>query len=136
MGIIASLVSNWRLLAVGALLLVIAGMFAYIEVLKIQKSELTTENKSMKFQLESSQNNVKKLSEDIARQNTAVDTLKKEADERLAKASADLKKAQFQAASFKRMADDYMSRKPPEGLPLCQAADELFNEAIKRNATP
>lgn len=136
MNFLATLMGNWRLIGLGLMLAFVAGMFAYIEVLKLQKSELVTENKSIKFQLQTSQSNVKKLSEDILHQNLEVDKLKDEGERRLALAAEDLKKAQVQSAGYKKKADDLIKRQPPAGVPLCQAADDLFNEAIKQNANP
>ena len=53
--------------------------------------------------------------------------------ERLAKADAALRKAKAETVVFKSKADDLMKRKPPEGVPICEAANDLFNEAIRKN---
>jgi len=134
MGIIATLIANWRIAVIGLLVLALAGLVAYIEVLKLQKSELTTENKGLTFQLQSSQANVKKLSEDILHQNLAIDAFKQDADLRLAKNQQLLTKAKQDAVSYKKKADDIMGKKAPDGIPICIATNQLFDEAIKKDA--
>lgn len=133
MSFVTFLLGKWRIIAVGLLLAALAGMFTYIEILKLQKSELVTENKSLNFQLQSSQANLKSLAGKIDIQNEAIDNLKTAADKRLADNAELLRKAKAETVIFKKKADDYMARKPPEGLPLCSAANDLFNEAITKN---
>jgi len=134
MGIIATLIANWRTVAIGLLVLALAGLVAHTEVLKLQKSELTTENKGLTFQLQSSQANVKKLSEDILHQNLAIDAFKQDADLRLAKNQQLLTKAKQDAVSYKKKAEDVMNKKAPDGVPICIATNQLFDEAIKKDA--
>jgi Tfp pilus assembly protein PilN len=122
------ILNNKMLIVVLALLAVMAGEGVYITTLKSEKATLVAEKATLTTE---SQANLKQLQNDIQAQNTAIDVLKKEGDARVAKHVAEVKVAQAAAKSYKQMADDLLNRKPPQGMPKCDAADALINEEIK-----
>jgi peptidoglycan hydrolase CwlO-like protein len=125
------ILNNKMLIVVLALLAVMAGEGVYITTLKSEKATLVAEKATLTTMLAESQANLKQLQNDIQAQNTAIDVLKKEGDARVAKHVAEVKVAQAAAKSYKQMADDLLNRKPPQGMPKCDAADALINEEIK-----
>ena len=125
------LLNNKMLIVVIALLAVMAGEGAYISTLKSDKKALVAEKASITTMLTESQANLKQLQNDIQAQNTAIDTLKAEADTRLAKSAVAVKKAQDEAKTYKQIADDLLHRKAPQNVPKCDSANSLINEEIK-----
>ncbi len=129
--IILLITSKWRLIIAAMMLASLAGSFAYIQVLKLQKAELATEVKSLKIQLKESQDNVKQLSDSIKTQNTAIDKFKTDADNRIKLHAAELKKAKATAQPHKSRAADIMKSVKPDNVSPCDAANDLFNREIE-----
>lgn len=104
-----------------------------ISLFKSEAKTLAAEKQTLKTQLDESQANLKQLQNDIQAQNDAIDRLKKEGDERVAKNAEDVRKAKQEAEGYKKQAQDLMNRKAPQNVSKCDAANALINEEI-RNA--
>lgn len=130
MGFISLITGNWKLMGIGLLLVALAGLGVYNEILKLQKADLTTENKSLKGQLEQSQANVLQLKTNIDQQNKAIDDIKSAADKHLAEQQGQLNAAKVVAAAYKKKAVDIMTVVKPDGVSDCNASNDLFNQAI------
>lgn len=125
------LLNNKMLILVLTLLAVMAGEGAYISVLKSQSQTLIAEKATLTTQLTESQANLTQLQNDIEAQNTAINTLKTEADARVAKHADEVKKAEDTAKSWKQKADDLLHQPAPANVPKCDAANDLINQEIK-----
>ena len=115
------------------LALALAGQSFRISLLKSSNKTLEAEKAAVQTLLETSQANLKQLQGEIKVQNDAIEKLKKEGDERVAKNAEEVKKAQAVAETYKKKAEDLMNRKAPQNLNKCDAANALINEEI-RNA--
>lgn len=133
MGIIAFILSRWKLFLMVAVVGAFAAQTFYIEYLKLQRSELKTEIKALDYRLKDSQANVKSLSKALDDQNRAVDDLKKEADERLAKKQAELLAAKKDAKKYKDRADEILNTPPSNPNNMCESAETLINKEITDN---
>ena len=133
MGIFTFLLNNKTLVMLALLSLVIAGQGVYISMLRSDKTVLIAEKSQLKTLLDVSQANVLQLTGDIEAQNASIDALKKDGDERLAKHAKEVKKAEDAAAAYKKRAEELLTRKPPQNVSRCDAANALINEEI-RNA--
>ena len=125
------ILNNKGLIAGIILVAILAAGLGYIKILQSEKLALVAEKATLTTQLTESQANLKQLQNDIQAQNTAIDTLKTEADARVAKHAAEVKVAQATAKSYKQQADDLLNSKAPAGVPVCQAANALINGEIK-----
>ncbi len=133
MGIFAFLIKNKTLVMLAILGMIIAGQTVYISMLRSDKVALTAEKAQLKTLLDVSQANVIELQGNIKTQNDAIDVLKKNGDARVAKHAEEVKKANDVANTYKKRAEELLKRKPPQGIPRCDAANALINEEI-RNA--
>lgn len=133
MFILEFLLKNKALVAMAILALALAGQSFRISLLKSSNKALEAEKAAVQTLLETSQANLKQLQGEIKVQNDAIEKLKKEGDERVAKNAEEVKKAQAVAETYKKKAEDLMNRKAPQNLNKCDAANALINEEI-RNA--
>ena len=133
MGIIAFILSRWKLFLMVAVVGAFVAQTCYVEYLKLQRSELNTEIKALDYRLKDSQANVKSLSKALDDQNKAVDELKKEADERLAKKQTELQAAKKDAKKYKDRADAILNTPPSNPNNMCESAETLINKEITDN---
>ena len=131
MGIVAFLLKNKSLVVIGIVLAMFAGSGVYIKILKSEKATLTAEKATLATELQVSQTSVKDLQQSIIKQNESIDKLKADADIRAAKNDAEVKKAKVLADNYKKQAEDLLNRKPPQGMPKCDAASALILEELK-----
>jgi hypothetical protein len=125
------LLKNWQLVAIGLLLAALAGSGLYINLLKSQKETVVAEKNLLTAALEVSQGSVKSLQQAIVDQNTAIEKFKSAADERVKINAAAIAKAKSEAAVSKKIASDLLKRKPDPTKPICESANDLFNEEIQ-----
>jgi peptidoglycan hydrolase CwlO-like protein len=123
---------NWQLIAIATLIAVIAGLGYYITLLNAQKGTLVAEKNTLVAELGVSQASVKSLTVAIEDQNIAIEKLKTDADARLKKAQQEILKARAATASAKARAEELLGRTVPQGASQCDAANNLFNEEIRR----
>ena len=132
MGSILLFFSTHKTLVIaGILALIIGSQLVYITILRAQKDTLVAEKQVVQTQLDESQANVVRLANDIKSQNVAIQQLKADADIRVAKNAAAVKKAQETAAGYKKQAEELLKRKPPQNVPKCDAAHSLIQEEMK-----
>lgn len=133
MGIFLFLKNNKSMVIAIIVGLILAGGAVYINILKSSNRALVAEKAELKTLLDVSQANVIELQGNIKTQNDAIGVLKKNGDERLAKHAKEVKKAEDAAAAYKKRAEELLTRKPPQNISRCDAANALINEEI-RNA--
>jgi hypothetical protein len=129
---IGIILKNWQLVIIGLLLASLAGTGVYINVLKAQKDTLEAEKKTLVAELGVSQASVTSLTVAVEDQNTAIGKLKTDSDARLKKAQQEILKANANTETAKLSADVLLKRTVPQGATQCDAANELFNEEIRR----
>ena len=127
------ILNNKMLILVLLLVAACGGEYVYITTLKAETQTAIAEKDKINVMLTESQANLKQLQNDIQAQNTAIDTLKSEADARVAKHAAEVKQAQDVAKTYKDKADALLKLKAPQNVPKCDAANDLINQEI-RNA--
>jgi len=133
MFVLEFLLKNKALVAILILAAALGVQSFRISLLKSEAKTLTAEKQTLKTQLDESQANLLQLQNDIQSQNAAIERLKKDGDERVAKNAEDVKKAKKEAEGYKKQAQDLMNRKVPQNVSKCDAANALINEEI-RNA--
>ena len=124
-------IKYWYFIVIGALMLALSGSGVYINLLKSQKATLVAEKATLKTLLDESQANLVQLKNDIDFQNKAIDKLKSDADARLKKGEAAVKQAKETADVYKKQAGDILTRRPPDGIPKCDAATQLIIGELK-----
>jgi hypothetical protein len=129
---IALILKNWQLIAIATLIAVIAGSGYYITLLKAQKSTLEADKNTLVAELGVSQASVTSLTVAVEDQNTAIGKLKTDSDTRFKKAQQEILKARANTETAKLSADVLLKRTVPQGATQCDAANELFNEEIRR----
>ena len=102
----------------------------YTNVLQSQKAALVAEKATLNTQLAESQANLLQLQSNIQAQNTAINAMKKEADDRVAKHATEVKQAQVVAQSYKQQAEDLLARQSNTTVSKCDAANSLINEVL------
>jgi len=123
--------SQIQLIASIVLLAALSASAVYIVILRTQATTLKSEKETLQTKLDMSQANLFQLKNDIDAQNVAIQKLKTDTDERVAKGLEEIARAKASAASSKARADSILSRKPPVGANICDAANDLFNQEIK-----
>jgi len=132
MGFILSLVSNKKTVVVVLFLLCIAAMAVYIKILKANLSEQTALVESYKVQLQVSQASVSSLRSSLDEQNSAIDKLRVDADNRAVLGAAKIRIAEEIADKYRTTSVDLLRRTIPDNKTPCEAADSLINEEITR----
>jgi len=120
----------WKLGIVIAIAVVFLSMFGYIKYLKSSNEVLEREKVVLKQELAISQQSVKDLSAAIDKQNTAIQDMKKESDDRQKKYLEDIAKAKKFSDGLKKQAEDLMKRTLPQNTNACNAANSLFLEEL------
>lgn len=103
-----------KLIGLAVILALVAGALFYVHTLRADNAALTT-----KVTQEADQ--IKILSDDLTKQNEAIDLLKKDGDARLAKAAADLDIAKKAALVQAQKAMDTYRKKPSTPGTTCEA---------------
>jgi hypothetical protein len=130
---ISILLQNWKLVLIGALLLVLAGSGLYVSHLKGNIDTLVAEKEALDIKLQVSNASIAALQAAINEQNAAVEKFKADAELRSKAAQDRIAKARIESANQKKKATDIMGRAIPKDSTACDAANQLFNEEI-RNA--
>jgi hypothetical protein len=68
----------------------------------------------------------------VEEQNLAVQALKNEADEREKAHSTAIANARAKSDTFKKQADALLKRAVPQNTTVCDAANQLINEELKK----
>jgi multidrug resistance efflux pump len=125
----------WKVGALVALLLVIAGLYAHNAKLSGEldssRAELTVANNNLALQ----RANVESLKIQVANQNAAIEKLEQDTKIRASKAAAELAKANSIASGFKTMADNLLNTPPDPKLSMCENANVVINKEINRART-
>jgi uncharacterized coiled-coil protein SlyX len=98
-------------------------IFLYIKVLK-------SENESLTIKLSVAESSIKTLQTSISKQNTAIDKMKKDADDRLKENIKNVNKSKEERKIFDKHSKDLLSKKTPEDISKCDSANLLINEEI------
>lgn len=131
MGIINFLLKNRITVFMAIVLIAFAGQWTYVYILKTQKATLTAEKTAVSVLLAQSQANLQQLENDITYQNGMIAKFKIEADERVKRNAADVKRARDTAATYREKAEALLARKLPANTPSCDAARALILEEMK-----
>lgn len=123
----------WYFIAIGVLLAALAASGAYVTVIKAQKAALVAEKEQLVLALDVSTGSIKRLETAINDQNAAIDKLQLDAAERERANQAEVTRVKALAETYRKQASDLMGKKIPQGVNVCDAANMLFNEEIKRN---
>lgn len=126
------LLQNWKLIAAGALIAIIAGLGVYIRILKGDVATCTAEKQTLQATLEVSQASVKSLRIAINDQNDAIDKMQIDAAAREKSHAGAIAAAKSNAVSAKKRADELMFSMIPQNVSACDAANELINSEIRR----
>lgn len=129
---IAIFIKYWYFFVIGALTVALLGTGVYINMLMAQKDTLVAEKNTLVAELGVSQASVTSLTVAVEDQNTAIVKLKTDADARLKKAQQEILKARANTETAKLSADELLKRTVPQGATQCDAANELFNEELRR----
>jgi len=113
-----------RLIGVGLIVAALLGAFWYVKHLQGQVADLRQE-------VAVKEASIRQLSTAIDTQNAAIDSLKKDADARLAAAEAALVKARADTAAAKKKAGTIFKAKPSDPSNLCKSALDLVNGGAK-----
>lgn len=127
---IATLLSNWKLIVIGLLLAALAGAGAYIKYLAGRNDTLVFEKANLSAALQVSQTSVVTLQSAIDEQNTAIDKLKNDAAEREKSNAVIIAKAKVASAINTKRAVDIINLQLLQGVTSCDAANSLFNAEI------
>jgi len=129
--ILEFLLKNKALIVIAIMAIILVAMNGYVIVLKSQKEALVAEKLALDIMLDESQANVVQLKDDIIFQNTAIEKLKKDADQWVKNHAKDVKKAQDAADTYKKQAADLLNLKAPQNLNKCDAAAALIRQELK-----
>jgi peptidoglycan hydrolase CwlO-like protein len=127
------LLKNWQLVVIAALMVMISVSGLYISRLKSEKRTLVEEKVTLQIELNESHANIAQLTNDIGIQNTAIDKLKTDSDNRQKEHAVELASAKKAALDYKAQAAAILSAKAPQNISDCDAANNLINQGI-RNA--
>lgn len=127
------IVKYWQLILAGVLAAALAASGVYITVLKGQKETLIAEKEALVVALDVANGSITRLQTAIGEQNTAINKLKTDADVRERANQVEVAKAKAKAEDYRKQAADIMGKKVPQGANVCDAANMLFNEEIKKN---
>lgn len=131
MGIITFFLNNKGLVIAGLLIAALLSAGIYIKILKSDISVLEAAKQVLIAELQVSNASIASLRDAILFQNKAIDEYKSAAAERQKLHQKEITKAQITAAGYKKQAEELLKRTPPQDVPICDAANLLFNEEIK-----
>ncbi len=132
MGIVTLLLKNWQLIVIGLLIAALGASKLYINSLNKDISVLEQEKNVIKAELEVSQASVKSLQGAIDEQNAAVQKMKDAAAAKEKLYLEELARVKKTTDALRQQAGDIMKRQPPQGMSLCDAANNLISEEISR----
>lgn len=127
------IVKYWQLILAGVFAGALALSGTYIVLLKGQKETLIAQKESLVVALDVSAGSIKRLEIAINEQNTAIDKLQLDAAERERANQAEVSRVKALAETYRKQASDLMGKKIPQGVNVCDAANMLYNEEIKKN---
>lgn len=125
------LIRNWRIVVIAALLAVISVEYVYIKHLNSEIIKMTDEKELLERKLVDAKNELKVSLSKIDEQNSAIDRLKKESDDRQKRNLAEMAKVKQAADAIKRSAEEIIRLKPPVGIPVCDSANALINQELQ-----
>lgn len=126
------LMKNWQLVAIAVLVAVIGAMSVRASMLSKDIEVLENDKKTLKAELDVSQASVKSLQAAIDEQNTAVQKMKDAAAAKEKLYLEELARVKKTTDALRQQAGDIMKRQPPQGMSLCDAANNLISEEIYR----
>lgn len=131
MGLLSIIFQNKSMVSVVFLLLILGGVYFYISTLKSKIEKLDSELSMSKAQIIVLQSSNSTLKKSIDDQNRSVEDLKDQAAKREETYKLEIAKARENTSRAKKRADDLANATPPPGVPLCDAANDLFNQEIR-----
>lgn len=132
MGILTFILSNKKLIGIAIIAIAIFSTLIYVKSLKSDIEVLEAEKASLILKLEVSNASIAALQKSIDEQNAAVEKFKADADAREKAGIAAVARAKAESAVSKKKAETIITAKIPEGKTVCEAADDLFNQEIKK----